>query len=320
MAANYTGPGTATDPIDLVKKILTWLVSQGWTQDMSQADGAGWRVHAHKSGVYVNMRACVNESTVWAGGQVQAGYGIGLYTGSGFNSASAWNAQAGGPVGSGQSYTVGAGINLPSGAVVATHFFDDGADNVTIVVERTSGVFGHLGFGAAAEHGSGSARRFFFGSVSGFYMTYGGSIPGTLLTAYCPGSNNDGSSAANGFVKADVDAFTGKWISTGNSTETTKGYTGKFAPTGIPGLSIPTGIPTMAGILARSTSSLNSQPNLLPIQIFAERDAGGYSPLVTLPSLAATNATTKGFAVTSVYSIGATNWMLFPNFAVVKGS
>lgn len=320
MAANYTGPGSATDPVDLVKKILTWLVAQGWTTDLSAADNTvGWRVHAHKGGVYVNLRAFINESGIWGEGMAGAAYGIALYTGSGFNGAVAWNAQAGGPIRNGQTYNVGVAMQLAAGAIVASHLFDDGADNITIVVERSSGVYGHLGWGAAAERGAGTARRFFFGSISGYYGGYALGIPGTTLTAYCPCSNNDGGGGAIGaYVKADVDAFTGKWLSVGAGVFT--GSTGKYAPSSIPGNSIPSSIPSLAAIIARATSSINQQPNHLPLLIFADRDAGGETPLVVIPSIFFMNATTKGFAPASVYALGGTNYMIFPNFAVLKGS
>ncbi len=320
MPANYTGPGTATDPVDLVKKILIWLLLQGWTQDMSQADGAGWRVHAHKGSGYINLRAYVNEG-VWAGGVGQSGYGIAVYAGSGFSGAAAWNAQAGGPVGNGQTYTVGSAMRLPSGAIVASHFFDDGADNITVVIEATPGVNAHLGWGESAEAGAGTLRQTFFGSVNGYAASDGAAFPGTTLTAYCPFSNSDGTSGTSAFVKADVDSFTGKWLSVGANTSVVHGYTGHLAPSPVPGYAAsPSGIPSYGNLIGRSTSSINQQPNLLPLHVFAVRDAGGYSLLTTIPGIFATNATTKGFANGSVYSIGGTNYMIFHNFAVFKGS
>lgn len=323
MAANYSGPGTATDPVDLLKnKILAWLLAQGWTQDMSQVDGSGWRVHVHKGSLYVHLRAFVNESTVWASGMTSAGYGIALYCGSGFNGAVAWNLQAGGPLGNGTSNNVGVGIQLPAGAVTTTHFFDDGSDNIEIVVERSAGVYGHLGWGKAAQPGAGTAQPYFLGSLCGYYIPIASAVPGATLTAFCPGGQSDALGCTAGFIKTDVDSFTGKWLGFNNQTTAGfQGYTGKNAFSVVPANQNPvTGIPGLAALISRATSSLNQQPNLLPIQIHAARDAGGYSPIATIPSVFFANATAHGFAAGSVYAIGGTNYMLFPYFAVVKGS
>jgi hypothetical protein len=60
MAASYQ-TGISSSPTNLLQTLVTWLTNQGWTMDMSQADGSGWRAHLHKSGVYVNLRSAMNE-------------------------------------------------------------------------------------------------------------------------------------------------------------------------------------------------------------------------------------------------------------------
>src|SRR5262245_16044897 len=132
MAAAYQ-TGTATDPIDLLNVLVTWLQAQGWTLDSSATDGSGKRAHLHKSSDYVNLRAAVNEA-IWPNLSGSAFYGIGLYMGTGYSGASGWAAQAGGPIKNGGSDTVGASMRLASGAITAYHFFDDGSDNVVVVV------------------------------------------------------------------------------------------------------------------------------------------------------------------------------------------
>ena len=139
MAAAYQ-TGVSSSPTNLLQTLVTWLVAQGWTSDSSASDGSGWRAHLHKSGVYVNMRAAANES-IWpktpgsGNWDSGAGYGIGLYLGDGYSGAAAWSQQSGRPLRIDGSVS-GCGINLPSGSVAAYHFFDDGADNITIVVGR----------------------------------------------------------------------------------------------------------------------------------------------------------------------------------------
>lgn len=326
MAANYTGPGTATDPTDLLKnQILPWLVAQGWTTDKSQADGAGWRVHIHKGAQYVHFRSVVNETSgIWGGGQYGGAsicYGIAMYASTGYNGALAWNLQTGGPIGNGGSNTVGVGMTLPVGAVTSTHFFDDGADNIMIVVERSSGIFTHLGWGNAAGIGT-AVTPFFLGSNSGYYAFCYNSGEGFTTSSLCPGSTADAFAGVDLFIKKDIDAFTGKWIGCSTVTGAAQGHTGKKGSTSVAGgaTAPPASIPTFAGLSARSVSSYNGQPALLPLTVYVERDAGGYSQVCVLPSVWRCAAVAAGFAAKSVYAVGAKNYMLFPNFAVLKGS
>lgn len=316
MAANYT-TGTATSPIDLLQKIVTWLVAQGWTSDSSVSDGTGWRAHLHKGTRYVNFRAVMNEVGIWGGGQYAVGYGLCMYTGSGYSGASDWNSQAGGPIGNGQTYTVGVGMPLSAGPFVTHHFFDDGSDNIMIVCEKTSGVFVHLGWGTMAMIG-GTGAPYFFGSTSGYYSLGAG----ITASAYCPMAVGDGVNGACGFIKLDVDTFTGKWVNIFTyATYAFLGGTGWQAQTSINGgQSTTTEFPRYDNLKNFATPALNSQPVLLPLHVFVDRAAGGKSMLGTLPSMFASNATNYGFSNLAVYQIGATNYMIFPNFAVVKGS
>ena len=68
----------------------------------------------------------------------------------------------------------------------------------------------------------------------------------------------------------------------------------------------------------RLTSALSNQATLLPIHLYANRDAGGVSLWATVPSLYCANAVGNGFAAKSVLALGADSYMLFPNFAVKK--
>ena len=132
--------GTASSPIDLVQKMALWLVSIGWTQDMSQAEGTGWRAHLHKGAIYVHLRAGMNEN-VWQGGQYYS-YAIHLYLSSAFDGSQPWYNQPGNPpLGFQQTYVVGVSMPLMvAGAIQNYYFFSDAADNVILVVERTAGL------------------------------------------------------------------------------------------------------------------------------------------------------------------------------------
>ena len=90
----------------------------------------------------------------------------------------------------------------------------------------------------------------------------------------------------------------------------------------------PPDVPSVYQLVRRSFSNLNAQANLIPVDIFAHRDGGGYSLLGAVPNVFATNAATYGnFTSASVYTIGADSYMVFagsaaspeiPGFAVLK--
>lgn len=328
MAAAYQ-TGTATSPTNLLQTLVTWLVAQGWTSNMSQVDGTGWRAHLSKSGLYINLRATAGGETIWVGGVgTTTGYnGIGIYAGTGFSGGSAWNTQAGGPIGSGQTYTVGAFMQTPSGAMTAYHFFDDGSDNIAVVVERTATIFTHMGWGPSlVKAGSWTGGAYFFSVWTpywGYYTSGGNGTPTT--TANCPGCHNDGVLNSNAcFVRADVDAFTSKWIGISSAnTAAQGGYTGKNGGSSIMGFpsagALPVEIPQYGTTFqGRITSVLNGQANLLPVRLYAARDGGGYSLIGDLPSIFYSNGVGNGFSASSIYPLGSDNYMMFPNFAVMK--
>lgn len=323
MAASYQ-PGSASSPTDLLQKLVTWLVAQGWTQNMSQAEGTGWRAHLSKGGVYVNMRATPGSETLWGYSINRSPQraGIGIYTGTGYNGSSAWNAQAGGPIGSGQTYTVGC-IMQTGASILAYHFFDDGADNIVVVIERTAGVFGHMGWGPSiVKAGTWTGGAYFFAQLAGYSGgEYADSHPGAGMTASCPFATADAIASAASFVRADVDSFTGKWVGIGycGASGPERGYTGKRGQTPFGGFYGPeTLLPVYTTFQNRLTSAMNAQANLLPIRVFVKRDAGGYSLIGDVPNIFLSNATENGFAPSTVYPLGSDNYMLFHNFAVLK--
>jgi len=327
MAASHQ-TGTASSPTDLLQKLVTWAVTQGWTSHLSQIDGNGWRAHLSKGGNYVNLRATHGNETIFTGGSSRTTtyIGIGLYVGTGYLSTSAWNAQAGGPIGAGQTYIVGAFMQTPVGNMTAYHFLDDGSDHITVVIERTPNIFTHMGWGAAIEKaGAWTGGAYFFAALSGFYggetlSVWGAGTPD--VTARVPGQFGDGGGCPTLFVRADVDGFTDKWLACGPNTLSFYGYgyTGKLIVTGIDNEygSMPSEIPSYIYFSGRQVSLMNAQANLLPMRIFAQRDGSGYSLLGDLPNIFASNATSFGFASNSVYQIGSQNFLCFPNFMVQK--
>jgi hypothetical protein len=326
--------GSATDPTDLLQQLATWLVSIGWTQDRNASEGSGWTFSGHKSGNYVHLRSTMNESAIWQHDFGSAYYGLNLYLGTGFSSGSAWNAQAGAPLGS-TSNPIGVGMHLSAGPFSNYYFFSDAAhDNIVVVVEKTPGLYLHLGWGLSLlKAGTWTGGPYFFGSTSSYYVSYGSAgagTPGFTTTSDCPFAHIDAIAGGCCFVRADVDSFTGKWIGLcGNNTGPDQGYTGKRGDPSTPS--------TGSGSAAQSiieyqqsagatdfsqctTSALDGRANLIPLLLWALRDGTttGFSLLGTPPFIFYSNGVGHGFANAEEYTIGPTTYKMFPNFAIVK--
>jgi hypothetical protein len=327
--------GVPTDEMDLLQQLVTFLTGLGWTSDYSAAEGLGWRAHLHKSGLYVNLRAIHGETGCWPA-PFGSGIcnGLGLNVGTGFSvSTAGWYDQAGVPqyLQSGTYYPFGvmglhtSNFSLPSPYNMAPftryHFFATG-DDVVVVLEVTPLVFGTCGWGPSLNKtgGTWTGGAYFFG-VSGAPSA----TQQLFSTCGCPfACYGEGGADANGFVRADVDSYTGGWVANFHTNEASYG---KFCTSNIPdSTDPPQDVPSARQLVMRSFSNLNAQANLIPVDIFAHRDGGGYSLLGTLPRIFATSAATYGnFSSGTVYSIGGDNYMVFagtpagvPGFAILK--
>lgn len=315
--------GTATSPTDLLQKLATFLTANGWTQDSSVADGAGWRLHVHKGTVYANFRAAVNEGTVslfddyystpWSG--------IAFYLGDGYSSGSTWKNQSGSPKNfTTPTRTVGAGMVLPQGAITGYHFFADATgDNISVVVEKSASVFTYMVWGTSMQKlGTWTGGPYFCGGTCGNYLswTQNGAAPGYAYSAGCPGSygnpGNSTSTYTSTYVKIDVDAFTGKWVSIAPTTTGSQGYTGKRGSSCVPWTATASLAPSYSAMIKRLTSQLTGQSLMLPIRLLVNRDAGGNSFIGSLPNIFITNACLKGFTPGALYNWGTDQYRVFP--------
>lgn len=310
-------PDTATSPINLLQQLCTWLQSIGWTQDMSQADGSGWRAHLHKGSNYANLRASVNE-TVWAT-EHGATNGLHLYLGTGFSAGSGWRAQPGAPVAFGGSPVVGVACNL--GSLVAYHFLADATgDNVVVIVEAYAGVYHHLAWGQMVKAGAWTGGAYFNGTVSGYWSDLN-----PTATDPCPFAE-DAQQTGNIFVRADVDSVTGIWIT--NCATTKSGYqgmtiSGQTKRIKVPlysGSNLDNRLPHYQTIEALQYTTLNGLATLLPVHLYVERDVspGGVSLLGQVPGIYKSIATSKGYGIGTDYALGPDTYLLFPNFAIKK--
>jgi hypothetical protein len=332
MPASYQ-TGISSSPTNLLQAIVTWLVAQGWTEDASGAEGSGWRAHLHKGAVYVNFRAAMNES-LWPKAtsgywDKAAGYGIGLYLGTGFAGAGGWHTQDGRPTRVDTS-TSGCGMNLPSGSVAAYHFFDDGLDNIIIVVERSPGIFVHMGWGLRlVDMGVPEDFPYFFASSSAYQNTDPNPTAsrGINLTSYAPFTNGTVVNYyvnATGFVRVDAATFSGRWVGNGNESTSTFGYTGRFMvnPLNYAGMAaVDKGHPNYNYLIGRTNQAAFADALLLPLHAFILTDPGArYAPLGYPPNVFWCEAVGSGYAAGEIKQIGGLDYMLFPYFAVRKAA
>jgi hypothetical protein len=315
--------GSATSNLDLIQQLVSWLVTQGWTSDDSQADGSGWRAHLHKSGNYLHLKTLPTGTPFngYLGTCSVPGlwcYMSTAYAGIGSN----WySSLTGAPLGI-DGKVCGTGIVVNTGANYAYHFFHDGSDHYTIVVARDAGLFNVMGFGLAPlKHGgSWTGGPFIHGQICG------GNTSNNPIddNSYCPFhyGTNEVTYGNSAFLRADVDTFTGNWVCIGPHTDSGRaGWTGRQAHSTVKGkTALPAAIPHTDELVSYLTNSVNTQAVLLPIRIYVEKSEGGPCLLATMPAVYQTNAVGKGYLAGDEYAIGADTFMLFPNFAVKKVS
>lgn len=331
--------GVPTSPTDLLQQLDTFLAANGWTSDRSAAEGFGWTASLHKGSTYAHLRALVADAG-FVNEITGTGYALCLYLSDNFDNAQPWVTQPGNsPTESNNTNRIGVGMNLAAGPFSNYYFFTDGTnDNVVVIVERTPGLYLHLAWGTSLQKaGAWTGGMYFHGSSSGYYSPYqffGPNQPGFTKTTDCPGCVDDAQNAPAGFVRCDVDTWTGKWVTIGELTSSVF-YTGRngsssaigqFSPTtSIPRYSTS---PFASGsnpqpFQFHQTSVLDGRANLLPINWFAGRDGsvgptGGFSLIGSLPMIFSSTAVGSGFLPASDYVIGPDTYKVFPNFAVLK--
>lgn len=308
--------GTALNPSDLLDKIRVFLIIQGWTVDAFTVEAPGKRLHMHKGMFYLNAKSSDDSSApIWATGGATPQ--IGLNVGTGYNPATSWRDQAGVVLNT-TNVPVGAAVGLPSGAIVGYRFdYDDTYKSMVIYVQATTGVWRWIGFGESLiKAGAWTGGAWIASSANYYFSTYTqGPGHNNQLSAYPFGAHQDYYNVALVYIRADVDAYVSKWVSCSPVDGT-----GKAGSTNVPGGGAPISgnVPSLVGLIDRARNSLNSLSVLLPVQLFAVRDAGGLSLLGTLPNVYATNIT--GMVPGQSYQQGVDWFTPFPGDVATCGT
>jgi hypothetical protein len=306
--------GTATDQHNLLDKIRTFCVTQGWTQNGWADDGTGKRLHLSKNGLYFNFRSAVNER-VFSAYYFYSSYayvtGIALCGSTGYDGGEDWDNQPGGPVSNYSSYTWGVCIKDVSGAIPAYHLFTLGANSVCLVVEYQSGKYQYLVWGELdkSDAGTYTGGQFVVGSRSAATASYG-SEPDPLGVFGYPADIGDCPQLA---VWMDVDSITEYWWPGGSYVTRYAATTRMVRINGLSGRVDPTngGQKGLASPLIRATpNAFNGLTSLHVLEVIAEREADKWSYIGRIPNMRMLNMT--NYSPGDEITLGSDTWMVFP--------
>jgi len=325
---------TYSSPNDLLSKLLTFVTANGWTQDTYTTDGGAgsYKACIHNGSMYVNMRTLNAEigTTIFGDGQyynsTYTQYGMAIYAGTANGaSSSPWYNGAGAPIGNGRSNNQGVIFRQPtSGGGTYWFFMDSGNNNFLAVVMHTPGVYCSFGWGTSINKaGSWTGGMYFHATFTGYSANIQGASAtyGQSTSQKCPMIyyQDQVFNDSQGFIRADIDTFTSKWLGIGPSVNALYGYTGRIAEVGVWGYSYGNAnYPRRDTIQDRSYNAFNGAPILIPIEFYSTRDSGAYFMLGTLPNIWRCKAVGNGWNPGDEFSLGSDTYKLFPDFAVKK--
>lgn len=290
--------GTATGPADLIAKLETFAIAQGWTVSAQTTSAASGTTPLSKTG------------KVFSKGDLVFGLGydttdVYLCGATAVNGGANWNVQTGTSITTTSATTL-CRINDMTGPYQSYHFFaGTSPDHIHVAVEVTAGLYRHFCFGSLIKHGAYTGGAYFGGVwwrtaiVTSFYQS---AVPdsGYHAVLFDAESSSTASSSAGGAVRADIDAKTNNWMFFNDASA----HNGNRAK----------GVIRTNGILEslheRSPSEFNQLTPLLPMPIAVERAASQTSMAGYVPNMRYVNVT--NFTPGEVVTIGPDEWVVFP--------
>lgn len=319
--------GVYSTPDQLLSAIRTFAAANGWTENSYAVDGTGHRLCINKGTVYLNFRSAVSEvllppSTLYSVNATST-TGVACAISTGYSAGAAWNAQPGAIAGNGYS----AAFYLTSSGNY--HLFaNPSPDMLFCVVEVSPGVFNHIGGGMLEKYGSYTGGEW----VSGSYFVDDNIYTANSNTNYMfpaswhqlaplPFGPTTWHMNANTAIHAEFDSNVGIAPLTSNST--------------LPDTSWPANTPFVFGPFMQYSSldtnhnpytggtfnvywhayspvALNGISPLLPIQLYAYRSSGFFSPIGHPPHLRYLNI--QNYAPGDIITIGSEQWKVFPGY------
>lgn len=289
--------GTATDVADLLGKLRTFALANGWSQNYygARTSGTGNALQINKGGFYVTFRTDTGAGTTQDPGPYIGAYAHGTYS-----------------AGNGTENQSGAsGVCLSngmSGPFAAYHFISGaelGSDYLYAIVETTAGTFKHFGTGKMVGVGTLTNGQFVH-ACRWYYTTAeinaSNSAYHTIpFESYAP---NLSDANVGWYVRADADTISPRWL-------VGKGYsysaaTNRHTRAG----RLLAGYGFGYGLYTSAASALTARNMLAPCYVAGERAGGLFSPIGYPPGIRWVKLT--NLAPNDVLTIGTDQWKVFP--------
>lgn len=238
--------GISTGPADLLSKLRTFAVSNGWTNTAGTTGSV-----LSKNGIYVGNHSDADE--IFAMGCLGA------------SGAAAWNAQA-----SSSGFTVA--LNCGTGPFTAYHLFagdEDGREYLNLIVEFAAGRYRHLALGQLIKHGTYTGGTYVDGVRWSTSTTFQNSPDNSNHQVICDANSGVG----NGHFWCDYDAKSNNWQRVITGTATTSGL-GSARSSGMGQIFPNLGV-----------QNWNLRNNLAPLTYFANRASSLRSPVGRIPNM-----------------------------------
>jgi len=239
--------GSSTGVVDLLEKLATFLVANGWTKNLLAVDnttyhtwtglnGTGKRLHVQKTAadatvMYFNLRAVTRGiifgehhgdsgskyASTWYFSEIT---GIGLNGSTGYDVGQPWDTQPG-YQNNGSVLSRGCCINAVDGTIPNYWFFSSANnDCVIVMVEYTGGKFQYFMFGLIHKIGTWTGGQFCLATCNSYWpyliraSTWSGQVKGIGKLGYMaiPSSDTNPASA----IYANIDS-SANWKENGES-------------------------------------------------------------------------------------------------------
>jgi hypothetical protein len=267
--------GISTSPADLLSKLVTFAVANGWTSTLLGTGGA-----LSKGGIHVGIFSDSDEVFLRGGTS---------------SSGAAWNSLTNNP-----GYSVA--IDCGAGPYVAYHLFageEEGSEYLHVAVEFASGRFRHFSFGNLVKHGAYTGGTYVDGVNWNESISWANSPDAQQHQVICDANVQSG--AGTGHVYSDFDSKTNNWVrifEAGALATTTAGV-GSVRTQGINSM-----FPNL------SYARFNLRNLTAPLTYFANRGSSLRSPLGRIPNMRQVGM--LNLEPGAILAIGGDEWKCFP--------
>jgi len=307
--------GTVSSADNLLGTLAAFAVTNGWTQNMYQADGDGYRLHLNNGDCFANLRSSL---LVGPDGD-ETDPGVWVRASTGYNGTSAWDAQPGDSGAFayvGKTYTALGrnGTTLGLSWPMNYHAFSlTLPDVIVFVIEFQPGMFQWIMLGEVIKYGTWTGGGFSSASCayawanlgfSGKHNTF--SIGGASITrSYAPfyeqaGGyyNESGNYNTNSMLHAEVDGQI--WLKSGT-----------YINGGVPDTKIVHANTYSSPLNSRSPNVFNALGVMTPFWLFTQ-NSSDWTILGVLEHVR--QLPIDNFSPGDIFTLGSNKWMVFPYF------